>query len=178
MPLLDKLTGLPTTTHFLTAVGLAATESHAAGEPLSVLVLDLDRFGAFNRHHGHEIGDKALLLVARLLRQGTGDTALAGRLGDDVFASLHPHTTIAQAAWLAQSMLTTMKLNLGGLETPLTTSIGVATGPSGAGWSGDEMLDLALSRCALAKQAGGNRVQAFGADEMLLPQRLGWPACH
>jgi diguanylate cyclase (GGDEF)-like protein len=178
MPFLDPLTGLPQTTSFMLAVELAASEAMQARQPMSLLVLDIDRFAAFNRRHGAGHGDHVLRTIARLLRVAAGGEALAGRIGPDVFASLHPRTTIALAHERAQLLQSMVEMNVTGLTEPLTTSIGVACGPGDRAWTGDDVLDLALSRCAMAKQAGGNRIHAFGADDTLLPQRMGWPAVH
>jgi diguanylate cyclase (GGDEF)-like protein len=178
MPFLDPLTGLPQTTSFMLAVELAAAEAMQARQPMSLLALDLDRFGAFNRRHGAGHGDQVLRTVARLMRLAAGGEALSGRIGPDVFASLHPRTTIALAHERAQALMSMIEMNVTGLTEPLTASIGVACDPGDGAWTGDDVLDLALSRCAMAKQAGGNRIHAFGADDILLPARMGWPAVH
>jgi diguanylate cyclase (GGDEF)-like protein len=178
MPFLDSLTGLPQATSFMRAVEMAAAEAIQARQPMSVLVLDIDRFSTFNRRHGAGHGDLVLRTMARLLRVAAGGEALAGRIGHDIFASLYPRTTIAAAHERAQMLQSMIEMNISGLTEPLTASIGVAGDPGDSVWTGDDLLDLALSRCAMAKQAGGNRIHAFGADDSLLPQRMGWPAVH
>lgn len=94
----DPLTGLANRRrleeHGTKALALALRQ----GTPLSVVVLDLDRFKEINDTFGHDEGDRALVSVARALQANLRETDLAARLGGDEFAILLPGSEASQAA--------------------------------------------------------------------------------
>ena len=63
----DNLTGIANRKYFDYELGIAAEEARASGEPLSLLLADIDHFKLFNDSHGHQIGDQVLRLVAQVL---------------------------------------------------------------------------------------------------------------
>jgi len=58
------------------------------GEPVAIMILDLDEFKAVNDTHGHAVGDRLLIKVANRLREAAGDDAIVARLGGDEFIAL------------------------------------------------------------------------------------------
>jgi diguanylate cyclase (GGDEF)-like protein len=81
---LDPLTGLPNRRAFFAELGRALS----SGEPLAVLLLDLDAFRRVNEVHGHENGDRLLRWVARRLERTVRPDDVPARLGADEFALL------------------------------------------------------------------------------------------
>jgi diguanylate cyclase (GGDEF)-like protein/PAS domain S-box-containing protein len=94
------------------------------GEPLSLLVVDVDLFKAFNDAHGHAAGDEALAAVGSVMRRISRGIDVIGRIGGDEFAVILPATPSAGAQRSALRMVEA-------LERPnnvdVTTSIGFAT---------------------------------------------------
>ncbi len=92
----DGLTGLYNHRHFQQRVRQECRRSQRYGTPLSLLMLDLDDFKAFNDQFGHQIGDEALREVGQILfsvtRRGVD---LAARYGGEEFAVILPHTRLS-----------------------------------------------------------------------------------
>ena len=86
----DPLTGLPNRKHFADQVAsvLDQHRGNQSGQPVAVMLVDLDRFKAVNDTLGHQIGDHLLRLVAKRLRSVLRGGDLLARLGGDEFALL------------------------------------------------------------------------------------------
>lgn len=77
-----------------------------ASFPLSLMVLDIDRFKKVNDTYGHDVGDEALKFVAGLLKEVAGETGYPVRFGGDEFMVILPKTeldhAVQHAHWLNQ----------------------------------------------------------------------------
>jgi diguanylate cyclase (GGDEF)-like protein len=138
----DSLTGLPNRVALETRFRAAIQLAELRGEPLTVLVVDLDGFKAVNDTMGHEQGDEVLIRVSRKLRDTLRDTDFVARFGGDEFVVLAPSARHPEG--LAERLRRA-------LETPVTdenrsilvtASVGHATYPSD-GRSTDELLTVA-----------------------------------
>jgi len=130
--------------------------------PLSILVIDADRFKNINDSHGHHAGDivlRSLSLVA-LEKKRAQDTF--GRLGGEEFGLILPETNLEQARIVAERIQKTWEqspVNLDGELIQSTVSIGVAEANEGDK-SFDDVLRRADRMMYKAKEAGRNRVVA------------------
>jgi two-component system chemotaxis response regulator CheY len=141
---------------------------HTSG-PLSVILLDVDRFKIINDSYGHDAGDRALRLVAGLLAEHLRNYDVVGRWGGEEFLLLLPGASVAEAKAAAERIrerLADTDLGLNGGGSAVTASFGVATvtpetvRPGGTG--GEQWLDR-LVRAAdralyQAKGKGRNQV--------------------
>jgi len=98
----DPLTQLANRRAFQTAIQGLLRRRREEDAVFSLLMLDLDRFKAFNDAHGHVAGDQALRLVGHLLKSALRPGDVAARYGGEEFAILLPETTAAQAQILAE----------------------------------------------------------------------------
>ena len=138
-------------------------------EPLSLAVVDIDRFKAVNDDASHTHGDAVLRRVADLLREHsrTGDEVY--RWAGDEFLVLLPTATEAQAVVVMERLRSAVAAaDWTDLQVrePVTVSIGVATAPAGdsdSGWRA--LFDTADLHLFSAKRGGRNRVRAPGATQ-------------
>jgi diguanylate cyclase len=143
---------------------LASFKQHAedGGEDpvLSIALYDLDRFKVVNDTHGHAIGDKVLILCAKIL-QGHADSSvqLPCRYGGEEFLVLYPNGTLKEAAEYAESVrlqVERTKVMVRGEAIPVTLSCGVAQFRKGEDFLAlVERADQALYK---AKGSGRNKV--------------------
>ncbi|MDP9434589.1 MAG: diguanylate cyclase, partial [Actinomycetota bacterium] len=141
----DVLTGLYDRRHMEEQLRahLAAAARH--GHPVSVLLVDVDRFKQVDDNLGHGAGDALLREVARRLSGQLRTEDVLGRWGGEEFLVLAPHTDLAAAGVLAErlrSSLAAAPVPVGGEAVPVTVSIGGAAAQ--AGQPGQErLLELA-----------------------------------
>jgi diguanylate cyclase (GGDEF)-like protein len=128
----DALTGLPNRALFADRLDQALAFSARAGAPLTVLLMDLDRFRYVNDTLGHPIGDLLLREVAtRLQAVVHRATDTVARLGGDEFAILLPSASIGDAQRVADAILRVLEapMTLEGHVVDIHASIGLATCP-------------------------------------------------
>ena len=129
----DPLTQLPNRRAFDEALGTAWPTCARAGQPLSLALLDIDHFKAYNDHYGHAAGDACLQLVANVLRRVVRRrTDLVARYGGEEFLLLMPQTDAAGAELFAERVRAAIEeAALPHAASPvaacLTVSIGVVT---------------------------------------------------
>ena len=99
--LTDGVTGVATRSHFLQVAGVEFARARSSQRPLCALLVDIDRFKAFNSRYGHQAGDDILADLANRCREHTGPLALLGRYGGDTVVVLLPEHTQEEAYALA-----------------------------------------------------------------------------
>lgn len=160
----DSLTGVANRRMFDTLYPVEWAKARASGEPLSLLVIDIDYFKQYNDHYGHVQGDECLRRVAAVLDAGAARTRdLCARFGGEEFVLLLPATdeeaarNIAERCrkLLAQKELPHARSGVGRL---VTASIGAGTIVPGAGDDPEVFLDRIDRRLYQAKSAGRDRI--------------------
>lgn len=161
----DALTGACTRRAFFSKA-TQMCDSAAAGGSLCAIMLDIDNFKNINDLHGHDVGDEAIVAVAR---QAMSEDVLVGRLGGEEFALLLEGRTLPEAVACAEGLrerLARLELDAGAGLVTLTCSFGVSE------WEPGDTIDHLLKRADMAlyaaKVSGRNRVVAADA-ELILP---------
>jgi diguanylate cyclase (GGDEF)-like protein/PAS domain S-box-containing protein len=167
----DPLTGLFNRRRFEEELSRQLTYTRRHGKGGALLMIDLDRFKQINDELGHEVGDKALCEVARVLDENLrasdtlargadanhGETAVVARLGGDEFVALLPEADEAGAEAAAERLVEavrTASLKIDGRGVELRISIGVATFDE-HGLPGEKELLAAADRAMYVAKAGG-----------------------
>jgi len=99
--LTDPLTGLGNRKYFDRMIETAVQDALATGEPLSLLMFDIDHFKSFNDSYGHLTGDQVLRLVGMSLKQTIKGQDITARYGGEEFAVVLPSTALRQALTVA-----------------------------------------------------------------------------
>jgi diguanylate cyclase (GGDEF)-like protein len=169
----DALTGLPNRTYFTAHLADALDAGRRRGQPVAVMLLDLDRFKEVNDTLGHHFGDELLQHVAARVTEVLREDDTVARLAGDEFAVLLPDTDAAAAADIADRILRRLHRSfaLREVTVDVEASIGVAIGPL----HGDTV--EALMRCAdvamyTAKDAKNGAVMYEPATASQQPNRL------
>jgi diguanylate cyclase (GGDEF)-like protein len=173
LPLEDNLTGLADRQQFDLSLGYEFKRAVRSRKPLGLVVLDIDRFRAFNDHYGALEGDACLRQIAQAVQavpRRTGD--VVARYSGAEIAVLLPLAGAAGALRVAATILEAVRaLGLPNITDP-TGAVTVSCGAAAFIGMDDLYNPLELTRRAAralgdAKAAGGNRVCSFNAPVFL-----------
>jgi two-component system cell cycle response regulator len=162
----DELTGLYNHRYFYQTLARESRRAQRYHRELSVIMLDIDNFKAFNDRHGHLAGDRALRRLALILRQNARDVDVVVRYGGEEFAVILPEAEAAQAAIQAERIRSAVErapFRDGGPAGELTVSGGIGTRRPQMP-SLEELILAADQALYRAKAQGRNRV--CSADQM------------
>ncbi len=123
----DALTRLPNRRAFHERGRRAFAQAQRQAEPLTVIVIDLDRFKEINDNLGHETGDRLLVTVAQVMLRHVRASDISGRLGGDEFALLLPNMDASAAASYSENLRQLLLEAMREHDWPVTFSIGVAS---------------------------------------------------
>lgn len=159
---LDPLTGLYNKRYLFQELERAVEEAAAKGRPFSLFMFDIDHFKDYNDRNGHQAGDEALRLTAKILLERKRDSDVAARYGGEEFVVILPDTNREGALAFAEAVRRAVESTPypHGDKQPLgcvTISGGVATyGLDGR--SGAELIEAADANLYRGKQGGRNRI--------------------
>ena len=163
----DQLTGLPNRRFFESRLNAEWGRAHREDSPISLLLIDVDKFKGYNDAYGHQQGDLALKAVAKVFADTLKrSTDLAARWGGEEFIVLLPNTDGNGAAEIAEQV----RANMEKIEIPLlvndenadigakhaTVSVGVYTCVSGASITLNDFISKADTMLYKAKGEGRN----------------------
>ncbi len=155
----DPLTGLANAKAFEDHYRRSVERAGRFGEPLSLLLIDVDKLKGLNDRFGHSCGSAALVHVAGAVAACKRADDVAARWGGDEFTLLMPGADAAAARRQAQALLDRLKgapMLHGGLSHAVSVTIGSASLTSGG--PGDSLFDHADAALYAGKRAGGARL--------------------
>ena len=161
----DGLTGIANRRAFDEAFAREVARSAAQNTPLSLLMIDIDRFKAYNDAYGHPAGDRCLRLVSMCLAGAKRPMDVIARYGGEEFVALLPDTSQAAAVSIAEQFaLCLAQENIAHSASEfgkLTASIGIATAQDHS-LNGEPgyLLEMADEALYQAKKQGRNRIVA------------------
>ena len=164
---LDPLTELFNRRHFFELTQKEMDRCQRYNRPLSVIMLDIDKFKRVNDMFGHLAGDRVLVQTAQRIQRALRKVDSACRYGGEEFAVLLPETNLMQAEMVAQRLWRVIGERpavSAELKIPITISVGVASYQPGGSLSVDTLLDHADQAMYLAKKSGRNQVAVYTPD--------------
>lgn len=165
--LLDPLIGTWNRGAITRILSIEASRCIKLGQPLSVIVLDLDHFKHINDTYGHPAGDQVLIAVAGRLRACIRPQEALGRFGGEEFLVVLPGAGVVTALAVAERMreaIAARPESVEGHTLALTISAGLASTEVHSRCTKEELVKLADEALYRAKTGGRNRVVASRAD--------------
>ncbi|MGA8899689.1 GGDEF domain-containing protein [Bradyrhizobium sp.] len=173
--LTDPLTGLGNRKYFDHSLETAVADAISTGEPLSLMMFDIDHFKSFNDSYGHLTGDQVLRLVGMSLKQSIKGQDITARYGGEEFAVVLPNTALRQALTVADHIRRAVmskelkKKSTGEILGRVTISVGVSMLKPGDDM--DSLIDRADACLYAAKRGGRNRVVCEADPEYVAETR-------
>ena len=159
----DHLTGLWNRGAIMGLLHRETQRSVRIGEPLGVMMADLDHFKQINDSHGHQIGDAVLREVARRMLASVRNYDYVGRYGGEEFLVVLAECSASDLIASAERMragVSRKPVETDAGPIPVTVSIGIVAGQQlGALIQGDTLLRAADTALYCAKTNGRNRVE-------------------
>ncbi len=157
----DPLTGLFNRGYFHERFESEVSRAHRNGQPLTIAMVDVDRFKSFNDTHGHAAGDMMLRAIAAALQSSFRKTDIVSRYGGEEFVIAMPETDRGAASrkleGVRQTIENTPIQTKSGKTVNVTISAGLAGLPHDARTE-EDLLAIADARMFQAKRAGRNRI--------------------
>jgi diguanylate cyclase (GGDEF)-like protein len=160
----DGLTGLANRSAFEARLARDWSSCEEENLPLTLILVDIDRFKTINDVHGHAVGDEAIRHVASTIALSIRDGDLAARLGGDEFVLLAPGCDQPGAEFMAERVRRRIEnLALDGVSGlhRVTVSVGIACIAEPARTDPEEILRRADQALYAAKSAGRNAVRSW-----------------
>lgn len=169
--MLDPLTKIANRKSFDQGMDQAIADAESTGEPLCLMIIDIDHFKTFNDTYGHQTGDQVLRLVAMTLKSNIKGKDLAARYGGEEFVAILPSTDLEGAVIVAENIRRAiqakelLKRSTNEKLGRITASFGVAA--FGPGDTAATLIERADRCMYAAKHAGRNRVISQTALEAM-----------
>lgn len=157
----DGLTGLANRRCFDDTLQAEWARALRQVQPLSLLMVDVDNFKAYNDAHGHLGGDECLKRVARAVASEMRANDLVARYGGEEFAVVLPNQSLKGAAIVAErirSRVEQLQLPCRFAAGHVTVSIGAATAIAGPDNHANQLVAIADAALYRAKHLGRNRI--------------------
>ncbi len=160
----DRLTGLPNRRYFDEALNKEFRRYKRTGDPLSLIMLDVDHFKKFNDSYGHVAGDECLRQIGTTLKTLVGRaTDIVARYGGEEFVAILTNTDQQGAVTLAERIRKAVEtLAIPHSESKIsdfvTVSLGIATVYATRLATPEQVVDMADEAMYSAKKAGRNRI--------------------
>jgi len=157
----DGLTKLYNYRFFMENLNREFSRAKRLGQPLSLLMADIDNFKSFNDTYGHQLGDEILAKVAEILKSSRRGSDIVARYGGEEFVLLLPDTSLDKAMILAEKLRKKVEntfIRAGRQNLRVTISLGVAGLENNNLKKTQELLKMTDKALYLAKKAGKNKV--------------------
>jgi diguanylate cyclase (GGDEF)-like protein len=169
----DEVTWLYNRRYFLDTLAQEIVRAHRYSRPLSIVLLDIDGFTAFNDSYGPSMGDKLLRSVAMTMATSLMEPEISARYGNDEFVLLLPESNRATAVALTSKLLAQLGqvtvFGGNGPPEPVTATVVIVCYPED-GETREELIQAASAGLSEAKQ------EKQDSQSAALGQRLGWTA--
>ncbi|MCP4369559.1 MAG: GGDEF domain-containing protein, partial [Deltaproteobacteria bacterium] len=155
----DPLTHINNRRAFENTIDSEVARSKRYNTPMSLVLLDIDNFKNINDNYGHNIGDKVLIELAKVLKEFIRKSDAVFRIGGEEFAIIIPETRVVGALKLSEKVRDRVDNYSFESVSNVTISLGVAE--FNRNITKDELFENADQALYLAKNRGRNRAEVF-----------------
>ena len=166
---IDQLTGMLNRNALKVRVQELTQQSSVTGEPIGLIIGDLDHFKKINDTHGHSVGDAVLKEVAYLMRKQLRAFDLAYRLGGEEFLILLPGSDLAHAEDLAERLRARVGVDTVAGGISVTMSFGVGASERNEAFDYGSVFARADAALYRAKREGRDRVRLADREDFAVP---------
>jgi len=159
----DALTGIGNRRMLMESLKAETGRAERLERPLTIVLIDVDRFKSVNDAYGHEAGDKVLVRIANAIRNGVRDYDLCGRWGGEEFMVIMPEVTATEGAAVVERMreaIAGIEMMADGAPLQISASFGIAQRRPGERTS--DTINRADAALFDAKRNGRNRYEIAG----------------
>jgi diguanylate cyclase (GGDEF)-like protein len=145
--------------------------ANRSGQPLSVIMIDIDHFKSINDNHGHAVGDAVLKEAAKAIQNMARKDDSVCRLGGEEFLIVCHNTDLKSAYHAAERLRKRVRatdIRVGGAPIRIAISVGVACKESGMA-NAETMVNAADRALYAAKHEGRNRTCLASGDHVVCP---------
>ena len=165
----DGLTELYIHKYFHYRIEKEMDRARRSGQPLSLIIFDIDHFKSFNDQYGHQIGDAALVHLSKIFRETMRSSDVLARYGGEEFAAiLVPDPKVEQTPEIVKMIAERLRkdiekspLNFKNKQLQITISVGTVSWHGEKNVDKDELIKRADVAMYAAKRAGRNRVYSW-----------------
>jgi diguanylate cyclase (GGDEF)-like protein len=162
MAVTDPMTGLFNRRRFNRALQDEIDRAQRFAEPVTLLILDIDKFKNINDTYGHAAGDEVIRGIAKVLREVTRSIDVVSRIGGEEFSVILPKTALREGVQVAEKIrkeTEKRRFDLGKTTGNVTISLGVSVFPQD-GTEPEALISRADDNLYRAKEGGRNRCVA------------------
>lgn len=158
----DPLTKVYNRRHFTASSEDILKATKVESKPISLIMIDIDKFKDVNDTYGHQVGDKVIISLVEMLKKHTRSSDIICRFGGEEFIALLPNTELAVAQTIAQRVRVAVKRSRVDIEdgrsVEYTISLGVSEYNNMANESMEALIHRADHALYRAKESGRDRV--------------------
>ena len=154
----DRLTNIHNRAYFDMEVDKEIARSKRENTPLSMIILDIDKFKEMNDNYGHLVGDEILKELAKIIKQRKRETDTFARWGGEEFVVILPNTTLKDSKKVAEYLRAMIEKHTFKDGLHITCSFGVAQLSEND--TKESLLNRADDALYRAKENGRNRVES------------------
>lgn len=161
LALTDALTGAVNRHHFNELLEQEVSKANNYGNPLSIMLLDIDYFKQVNDTYGHGVGDEVLVLFYQACLEVVRSSDVVARIGGEEFVIIMPNTELVNGQRFAERLrkiIAKREMNIGGNKISITVSIGVSQWQSDTFIGAEMFVTHADKLLYKAKNSGRNKV--------------------
>jgi len=161
LALTDALTGAVNRHHFNEVLEQEIANVNKNGNPLSIMVLDIDHFKNINDSYGHGVGDEVLVLFYQTCLEAVRSSDVVARIGGEEFVIVMPDTKLENAGKFAERLrnsIAKLEINIAEQQISVTVSIGVSQWHSDYFINAETFVAHADKSLYQAKNSGRNKV--------------------